>query len=118
MKITKRQLKQIIKEELKNESIPGRIKAAGKEFMQEPYHPEGSDDAFFRQRIVFQKKLYNLLSDWMTKSGGDVAVEVGMTVEDVALLAGIYLGDKTQSSFDMRDARGDFDELKKELGIK
>ena len=68
--------------------------------------------------IVFQKKLYNLLSDWMSRGGGDVAVEVGMTIEDIAQLAGVYLGDQNQASFKMRDARGDFDELKAELGLK
>ena len=116
MNITK--LKQIIKEELKNESNLQRIKAAGNEFMQEPYHAEGSDDAALGDAKIFKKKLYNLLSDWMRRSGGDVAVEVGMTVEDVALLAGVYLGEQTESSFRARDERGDFDELKSELGLR
>ena len=117
MKIDKTRLTQIIEEEVREVmtedlGLGKRLKSAGQGFMQEPYADEGAYAP--RDQIIFQKRLYDLIKGYMAD---DAAVEVGLAIEDTALLAGVYLGDKEQASFDMRNERGDFDELKKELGM-
>ena len=66
--------------------------------------------------MIFQKKLYELITARLDPSN-DTAVEMGLLIGDVAQLAGAYFGEDMKAAFDQQNERGNFDRLKKELGI-
>ena len=111
MKLTKTKLKQIIKEEI---ALGKRLGRAGKAFVDEI--PD-SEEAWDRESMIFQKKLYELITDRLGPSK-DTAVEMGFLIADVAQLAGAYFGEDMKAAFDQQNERGVYDELKRELGIK
>ena len=130
MKLTKAKLKEIIKEEIAlgkrlgshTEGLgrrPGRIALgkrlgrAGKAFVDEI--PD-SEEAWVRDSMIFQKKLYELITARLGPSN-DTAVEMGLLIGDVAQLAGAYFGEDMKAAFDQQNERGVYDELKRELGI-
>ena len=110
MKLTKTKLKQIIKEEI---ALGKRLGRAGKAFVDEI--PD-SEEAWDRDSMIFQKKLYELITARLDPSN-DTAVEMGLLIGDVAQLAGAYFGEDMKAAFDQQNERGVYDELKRELGI-
>jgi hypothetical protein len=111
MKITKAKLQKIIKEEI---ALGKRFARAGKAFADEIPDP---DKATVRDSMIFQKKLYELITDRLGPSK-DTAVEMGFLIADVAQLAGAYFGEEMKAAFDKQNESGVYDELKRELGIK
>jgi Cu/Ag efflux protein CusF len=111
MKLTKAKLQKIIKEEI---ALGKRFARAGKAFADEIPDP---DKATVRDSMIFQKKLYELITDRLGPSK-DTAVEMGFLIADVAQLAGAYFGEEMKAAFDKQNESGVYDELKRELGIK
>jgi hypothetical protein len=77
-KIKKAKLQKIIKEEI---ALGKRFARAGKAFADEIPDP---DKATVRDSMIFQKKLYELITDRLGPSK-DTAVEMGFLIADVAL---------------------------------